>query len=80
MSNDFFFSDDDDPKKDATTIHPFGFSATPEGHSQEEAMVVKPSPVSPKKKATAPPSKRQKGEQRRLLLFRFISPLLLLTK
>jgi hypothetical protein len=60
MSNDFFFSDNDNPKKDAATIPPFGFSATPEGHSQEQAMVVKPSPVPPKKKATAPPSKHQK--------------------
>jgi hypothetical protein len=59
-TKDFLFSDDDNPKKDAATIPPFGFSATPEGHSQEEAMVVKPSPVSPKKKMTAPPSKRQK--------------------
>jgi hypothetical protein len=61
MSNDFFFSDDDNPKKDAATIPPFGFSATPEGYSQGEAMVVKPSLVPPKNKATAPPSKRQKG-------------------
>jgi hypothetical protein len=60
MSNDFFFSDDDNPKKDVVTIPPFGFSATPEGHSQDEAMVVKPSLVPPKKKASAPPSKRQK--------------------
>jgi hypothetical protein len=60
MLNDFFFSDDNDPKKDAATIPPFGFSAAPEVHSQEEAMVVKPLPVSPKNKATAPPSKRQK--------------------
>jgi hypothetical protein len=60
MSNDFSFSDDDKPKEDAATVPPFGFSATPEVRSQEEAMVVKPSPVSPKKKASAPPSKRQK--------------------
>jgi hypothetical protein len=33
MSIDFFFSDDDKPKKDAATIPPFGFSATPEGQS-----------------------------------------------
>jgi hypothetical protein len=58
MSNDFFFSDDDEPKKDAATVPPFGFSATPEGQSQEETAVTKPSPVPPKKKATAPPSKR----------------------
>jgi hypothetical protein len=60
MSNDFFFSDNDAPRKDAATIPPFGFSAAPEVLSQEEAVVIKPSPVSPKKKVTAPPSKRQK--------------------
>jgi hypothetical protein len=60
MTNDFFFSDDDKPKEDAATVPPFGFSATPEGHSQEEAVVVEPSPTSPKKKATAPSSKCQK--------------------
>jgi hypothetical protein len=58
MSNDFFFSDDDKPKNDATIVPPFVFSATPKGHSQEEAAVVKPSPVPAKKKPTAPPSKR----------------------
>jgi hypothetical protein len=60
MSNDFFFSDDDKPKKDVATVPPFGFSSTPEGHSQEEAVVVKPSLVPAKKKPTAPPSKCQK--------------------
>jgi hypothetical protein len=60
MSNDFFFSDDDKPKKDAVTIPPFGFSATPEGQSQEETAVTKPSPVPTKKKPTGPPLKRQK--------------------
>jgi hypothetical protein len=60
MSNDFFFSDDDVPKKNAATIPPFGFSAAPEVYSQEDATVVKPSLISPKKEATAPPSKRQK--------------------
>jgi hypothetical protein len=60
MSNDFFFSDDDKAKKDAATIPPVGFSATPEGQSQEETVVTKPSPVPIKKKPTAPPSKRQK--------------------
>jgi hypothetical protein len=45
MSNDFFFSDDDKVKKDAATIPPFGFLATPEGQSQEETVVIKPSPV-----------------------------------
>jgi hypothetical protein len=60
MSNDFFFSDDDKLRKDAATIPPFGFLATPEGQSQEETMVIKPSPVPAKKKATRPPSKRQK--------------------
>jgi hypothetical protein len=60
MSNDFFFSDDDKPKKDAATIPPFGFSATPEAQSQEETTLTKPSPVLAKKKPTAPPSKRQK--------------------
>jgi hypothetical protein len=56
----FSFSDDDKPKEDAAIVPPFGFSAALEVHSQEEATVVKPSPVSPKKKTTAPPSKRQK--------------------
>jgi hypothetical protein len=60
MSNEFLFSDDDKSRKDAVTIPPFGFSATPEGQSQEEIAVIKPSPVPAKKKATAPPSKRQK--------------------
>jgi hypothetical protein len=60
MSNDFLFSDDDKPMKDATTIPPFGFSATPEGQSQEETVVTKQSPIPAKKKPTAPPSKRQK--------------------
>jgi hypothetical protein len=31
MSNDFFFSDDDKPKKDGATIPLFGFLATPRG-------------------------------------------------
>jgi hypothetical protein len=57
MSNDFFFSDDDKPKKDAATIPPFGFSATPEGQSQEETAVTKPSSVPAKKKPAGPPSK-----------------------
>jgi hypothetical protein len=56
----FSFSDDDKPKGDAAIVPPFGFSAAPEVRSQEEATVVEPSLVSPKKKATAPPSKRQK--------------------
>jgi hypothetical protein len=60
MSNDFFFSDNNKSMKDAATIPPFGFLATPEGQSQEETAVIKPSPVPAKKKATAPPSKRQK--------------------
>jgi hypothetical protein len=60
MSNDFSFSDDDKPKEDVATVPPFGFSGTPRGQSQEETMVTKPSPVPPKKKETAPPSKRQK--------------------
>jgi hypothetical protein len=60
MSNDFFFSDDDKPKKDAATIPPFGFLANPEGQSQEETAVIKPSLVPAKKKPTAPPSKHQK--------------------
>jgi hypothetical protein len=53
MSNDFFFSDDDKPKKDATAVPPFGFLTTPKGHSQEEAAVVKPSLVPAKKKPTS---------------------------
>jgi hypothetical protein len=53
MSNDFFFSDNDKPKKDAATIPPFGFLATPEGQSQEEIAVTKPLPVPAKKKPTA---------------------------
>jgi hypothetical protein len=60
MSNDFFFSDDDKPRKDAATVPPFGFSATPEGQFQEETAVTKPSPFPAKKKPTAPPSKRKK--------------------
>jgi hypothetical protein len=60
MSNDFSFSDDDEPKKDAATVPPFVFLATPEGQSQEETAVPKPSPVPPKRKATTPPSKCQK--------------------
>jgi hypothetical protein len=60
VSNDFFFSDDDKPKKDAATIPPFGFSATPEGQSQEETAEIKPSLVPAKKKPTTPPSKRHK--------------------
>jgi hypothetical protein len=56
----FSFSDDDKLKGDAAIVPPFGFSAAPEVRSQEEAIVVEPSPVSPKKKATAPPSKCQK--------------------
>jgi hypothetical protein len=57
MLSDFFFSNDDKSRKDAATVPPFGFSAAPEGQSQEEATVVKPSPVPPKKKATASSSK-----------------------
>jgi hypothetical protein len=60
MSNDFFFSDNDKPKKDVATIPPFGFLATPEGQSQEDTEVIKPSLVPAKKKPIAPPSKRQK--------------------
>jgi hypothetical protein len=58
MLNDFFFSDDDKSRKDAATIPPFGFSAAPEGQSQEETAVIKPSPAPATKKATVPPSKR----------------------
>jgi hypothetical protein len=60
MSNNFLFSDDDKPKKDAATIPPFGFSATPKGQSQEETAVTKQSLVPAKKKPIAPPSKHQK--------------------
>jgi hypothetical protein len=60
MSNDFFFSDDDKPRKDAAIVSPVGFLATPKGQSQEETTVTKPSLVRAKKKPTAPPSKRQK--------------------
>jgi hypothetical protein len=60
MSNDFSFSDDNKPKEDAATIPPFGFSATPEGQSQEETTMTKLSPVPPKNKAAAHSSKRLK--------------------
>jgi hypothetical protein len=60
MLNDFFFSDNDKPRKDTATVPPFGFSATPKGQSQEDTVVAKPSPVPAKKKPTAPPSKCQK--------------------
>jgi hypothetical protein len=56
--NDFLL--DNKPKKDATAVPPLVTSTTPKGHSQEETMVVKPSPVLSKKNPTAPPSKRQK--------------------
>jgi hypothetical protein len=58
----FSFSDDDKPKEDVATVLPFGFSAAPEVRSQEKATMVEPSPVSPKKEASAPPSKRWKRE------------------
>jgi hypothetical protein len=60
MLSDFLFSDDDKSRKDAATGPPFGFLAAPEEQPQKEATVVKPSPVPPKKKATAPSSKRLK--------------------
>jgi hypothetical protein len=56
----FSFSDDDKPKEDVAKVLPFGFLAAPEVRSQEEATMVEPSPVSPKKEASAPPSKRRK--------------------
>jgi hypothetical protein len=69
MSNNFLFSDDDNPKKDAPVVPlsaalaiPRGSAALaiPRGRSQEETVVVKPSPVLPKKNSGAPPLKRQK--------------------
>jgi hypothetical protein len=56
----FSLSDDDKPKKDVVAVPPLGTPTTPEGHSQEEAVVVTPSPVLHKKNPTTPPSKRQK--------------------
>jgi hypothetical protein len=60
MSNNFLFSDDDNPKKDAPVVPLSAALAIPRGRSQEETMVVKPSPVLPKKNSSAPPLKRQK--------------------
>jgi hypothetical protein len=60
MSNDFSFSDNNKPKEGAAIGPPFGFSATPEGQSQEETAVTKPPPVPPKKKVSAPSSKHLK--------------------
>jgi hypothetical protein len=56
----FLLSDDDNPKKDAAAVPFFGASTIPEGHPQEEAVVVKPSVVLHKKNTPAPASKRPK--------------------
>jgi hypothetical protein len=63
MSNDFFFSDDDKPRKDAATVPPFGFSATPEGQFQEETAVTKPSPFPERRNLLHPLQRVRKGEQ-----------------
>jgi hypothetical protein len=60
MSNDFFLSDDDNPKKDATSVPLFDALTISKEHPKEEAVVVKPSVVLPKKNIPAPPSKRLK--------------------
>jgi hypothetical protein len=46
--------------KDATVVPLFGTLTISKEHSQEEAMVVEPSAVLPKKNTPAPPSKRLK--------------------
>jgi hypothetical protein len=60
MSNTFLSSDDDNPKKDATVVPLSASMATLQGCPHEETVVVKPSPVLPKKNFAAPPLKRQK--------------------
>jgi hypothetical protein len=59
-AHDAVVSESHATSEDVATIPSFGLSAAPEVRSQEEATVVEPSPVSPKKKATGPPSKHQK--------------------
>jgi hypothetical protein len=60
MSNNFLFSDDDNPKKNAAVV-PLSFALTPpRGRPQEDTVVAKPSPVLPNKIPTTPPLKRQK--------------------
>jgi hypothetical protein len=49
MSNNFLFSDDDDPKKDVAVVPLSAALTTPRGRPQEETVVVKPSPVLSKK-------------------------------
>jgi hypothetical protein len=60
MSNNFLFSDDDNPKKDVAALPLSSALTTPRGRPQEETVVAKPSPVLPKKNSAAPPLKRQK--------------------
>jgi hypothetical protein len=55
-----FFSDNDNPKKDAIAVPFFGASTISTEHPQEQALVVEPSAVLPKKNIRAPPSKRLK--------------------
>jgi hypothetical protein len=50
----------DNPKRDATAIPLFGALTISKEHPQEEAVVVRPSAVLPKKNIPAPPSKRLK--------------------
>jgi hypothetical protein len=57
MSNNFLFSDDDNPKKDAAVVPLSSTLTTPKGHPQEETVVVKPFPVLSKKNSAAPPLK-----------------------
>jgi hypothetical protein len=57
MLNNFLSGDDDNPKKDADMVPLSATLTTPRGQPKE-TVVVKPSPVLPKKNSAAPPLKR----------------------
>jgi hypothetical protein len=59
MLNNFLSGDDDNPKKDADVVPLSATLTTPRGQPKE-TVVVKPSPVLPKKNSAAPPLKRLK--------------------
>jgi hypothetical protein len=79
MSNDFFFSDDDKPKKDAATIPPLAFWLLPRDNLRRRLWWLNHRQSQIRRNLLCPLQSVRKGEQQWLLLLRFISPLLLLT-
>jgi hypothetical protein len=79
MSNDFSFSDDDKPKEDAAIVPPLASRLLQRYTLKRRLQWLNHRWSLLRRKQLLFLQSVRKGEQRRLLLLRFIGPLLLLT-